>query len=123
MKPAPVPSKAIAPLRVQAPALPVSRADVSRDFPAFPSKAMKPCPNCGTKLRADLSDQEFLDHLGTCAPGIAMPAKPELPQIASGDHRGRVLGQRWYECEECGGQYEYLRRGGTCRGCEAKISG
>lgn len=45
--------------------------------------------------------------------------KPETrPRLTTGPS-----GKRWYECEECGGQFEYLRRGGTCRECEAKISG
>jgi len=46
----------------------------------------------------------------------------QAPNVSHGSPQGHT-GPRWYECQECGGQFEYLRRGGTCRECEASING
>lgn len=112
------PSSSKAPLRVQAPAIESTKPAEPEPSP----KGTSPCPSCGTPLPVSWSDHEVLQHLSGCLPIQPASGTPELPQIAPGDHRGASR-LRWYECQECGGQFEYLRQGGTCRGCEATISG
>lgn len=120
------PSRAIAPLRVKVPDL--------------QPKALKAhettCPlGCDTLIPQDADVQWAEEHLKTLHPAAQGPQgdsgtpgpsalaatlpKPETsPRLTAGPS-----GKRWYECEECGGQFEYLRRGGTCRECEAAIGG
>jgi hypothetical protein len=71
----------------------------------------------------------------TMPASIAVPRSPVSPVLpaplpaTAGDAktsqispRGHI-GLRWFECQECGGEFEYLRRGGTCRACDLAING
>jgi hypothetical protein len=73
---------------------------------------LQPCKwKCGQLVDHNASDAVLLEHISRFHPQGEPPPCPK-PQR-----------REFYHCEECGGQFEYLRRGGTCKRCEAQIAG
>lgn len=74
---------------------------------------------CGAAMPDPLTDEWIQEHLDVHHPALHQGPSPKSPHGLNQGHAGRP----WYECDQCGGQFEYLRRGGTCRKCEEQVSG
>lgn len=90
-----------------------------------PQAKIEKCGICGFKV-VYFSEEDFHSkakkHFSEAhvkaAPVRAVPmAKPSSRTV------GVPRGKTWYQCENCSGEFEYLRKGGLCRKCDSDMNG